>query len=116
VDNVYLEGFDFGRGWSMNRHEIHMTSPRKIQLHGLPVEWYPGTGGVLEGEIVHAVISSAEDFPKWEGKLQGKMVLIDEVSPPRERATKDHGPLDEAAHNSKCRLRIIRPTLCGPKT
>lgn len=85
VDNVYLESFEFGRGWSMIRSEIHMTSPRRAQLHGLPVEWHPGTDGVLEGEIVHALISSAEDFPKWQGKLKGKMVLIDEVSPPRER-------------------------------
>ena len=29
VENVYLEGFDFGRGWSAIRSEIHMTSPRQ---------------------------------------------------------------------------------------
>jgi hypothetical protein len=51
VENVYLESFDFGRGWSTTRTEIHMTSPRQKQLHGLSVEWHPGTGGVLEGEL-----------------------------------------------------------------
>jgi len=102
VENVYLESFDFGRGWSMNRTEIHMTSPRRVQLHGLPVEWHPGTGGVLEGEVVHAPISSIEDFQKWQGKLKGKMVLIDEVGPPRKPANKivtryDEVELDERA-------------------
>jgi len=96
VENVYLESFDFGRGWSMTRSEIRMTSPRQQQLHGLPVEWHPGTGGVLEGEVVHAPIGSIEDFQKWQGKLEGKMVLIDEVGPPREPANKIVTPLDGA--------------------
>jgi len=96
VENVYLESFDFGRGWSMNRSEIHMTSPRRAQLHGLPVEWHPGTGGVLEGEVVHAPISSVEDFQGWQGKLKGKMVLIDEVGSPREPRNKIVAPYDEA--------------------
>jgi len=94
VENVYLESFDFGRGWSTTRSEMHMTSPRQTQLYGLPIEWHPGTGGVLEGEIFYAPISSAEDFAEWEGKLQGKMVLIDDVGLPREAATKDVASYD----------------------
>jgi len=89
MENVRLESFDFGRGWSTTRSEIHMTSPRQAQLYGLPVEWHPGTGGVLEGEVIYAPISAEEDFADWEGKLQGKMVLIDEVGPPREAGTRD---------------------------
>ena len=68
IDNVYLESFDFGRGWSTARSEIHMTSPREKQLHGLPVEWHPGTDEVLEGDIILAPIASLEDFKEWEGK------------------------------------------------
>jgi len=83
IEDVYLESFDFGRGWSSTLTEVHMTSPRQVQLHGLSVEWHPGTDGVLEGDVVHAPISSIEDFDKWRGQLKGKMVLIDEVGPPR---------------------------------
>jgi hypothetical protein len=72
--NVHLEGFDFGRGWSAKRSEIHMISPRQTQLYGLPVQWHPGTGGVIEGEIVYAPISSEANFDEWKGKLQGKTV------------------------------------------
>ena len=79
VENVYLEPFMFGRGWTMTRSEVHMTSPRQVQLHALPMEWFPGTDGVIEGEVMYAPIAEVEDFVKWQGKLQGKMVLIDEV-------------------------------------
>jgi len=105
VENVYLESFDFGRGWSTTRTEVHMTSPRQKQLHGLSVEWHPGTGGALEGEVVYAPISSIEDFDKWRGKLKGKMVLIDEVGPSRQPGEKvlstyDDAELDERAQFS----------------
>ncbi|MBT5218153.1 MAG: M28 family peptidase [Woeseia sp.] len=95
VKNVYLESFDFGRGWSTTRSEIHMTSPRQTQLYGLPVEWHPGTDGVVEGEIVYAPISSEEDFAEWEGKLLDKMVLIDEVGPPHEADTRNVTSYDD---------------------
>lgn len=95
LENVRLEGFDFGRGWSAIRSEIQMTSPRRTQLYGLPDQWYPGTGGVLEGEIVYAPISSAEDFAEWKGKLQGKMVLIDDVGEPQEPRSRNYTSYDD---------------------
>lgn len=106
VDNVYLEGFEFGRGWSMIRSEFQMTSPRRIQLHGLPVEWHPGTNGVLEGEIFHAPMNSVDDFQKWQGKLRGKMVLIDEVGPPREPANRMVTPYDEATLDRRTMFKV----------
>jgi len=96
VNNVYLESFEFGRGWSTTRSEIHMTSPRQSQLYGLPVQWHPGTDGVLEGEILYAPIESAEDFAEWEGKLQGRLVLVDEVGPPAEATNRDFTSYDDA--------------------
>jgi len=113
MENVYLESFDFGRGWTTSRTEIHMTSPRQKQLHGLPVEWHPGTNGVLEGEIVHAPISTKEDFEEWQGKLKGKMVLIDEVGPPREPRNKIVAPYDEAELDERTLFNVPvgdRPT------
>ncbi|MGI9220544.1 MAG: M20/M25/M40 family metallo-hydrolase [Woeseiaceae bacterium] len=102
IEKAYLEPFEFGRGWSMTRGEVHMTSPRQAQLHALPIEWFPGTDGVIEGEIIYAPVSDVEDFARWRGKLAGKMVLIDEVSEPAPRETKIYAPytieeLDELA-------------------
>jgi len=106
IDDVYLESFEFGRGWSMSRTEIHMTSPRQIQLHGLPVEWHAGTGGVLGGEVIHAPISSIDDFEKWRGKLKGKMVLLDNMGPRRQPEDKVFSKYDDAQLDERAQFRI----------
>jgi len=106
IDTVYLESFEFGRGWSSTRTDIQMKSPRQKQLHGLSVEWHPGTGGVLEGEIIHAPIRSIDDFEKWRGKLKGKMVLLDEVGPPRQANDKVFSPYDDTQINERAKFKI----------
>jgi carboxypeptidase Q len=106
IEDVYLEDFEFGRGWSTTRSEIHMTSPRQTQLYGLPIAWHPGTGGVLEGEIIYAPISSEDDFEDWKGKLQGKMVLIDAVGPPREAVSRDFTSLDDEMLDERASFNV----------
>jgi carboxypeptidase Q len=106
IDDVYLESFEFGRGWSMTRSEIHMTSPRQVQINGLPVEWHTGTGGVLEGEVIHAPIRSIDDFEKWRGKLKGKMVLLDDMGPPRQPDDKVFSQYDDAQLDERAQFRI----------
>lgn len=79
LENARLEGFEFGYGWTGERSEVFMTEPRRTQLYALPLAWHPGTNGVIEGEVVHAPIRSKKDFKKWEGKLDGKIVLVSRV-------------------------------------
>ena len=79
LENARLEGFEFGYGWTAERSEVFMTAPRRTQLYALPLTWHPGTNGVIEGEVIHAPISSADDFSKWEGKLSGKIVMVHSV-------------------------------------
>jgi hypothetical protein len=109
IEDVYLEGFEFGRGWSTQRSEIHMTSPRQTQLYGLPIAWHPGTGGVLEGEIIYAPIGSEDDFEEWEGKLKGKMVLVSEVDEPHEPGNESIGTLFHANSEDQARKAIQLP-------
>jgi len=106
IDNVYLESFDFGRGWSTTRTEVHMTSPRAKQLHGLPMEWHPGTDEVLEGEIILAPIASLEDFKQWEGKLKGKMVLLDQPRPPSKRSNKTFSQLTDDELDERAQFKV----------
>jgi carboxypeptidase Q len=106
IDNVYLESFEFGRGWSTTHTDIQMTSPRQKQLHGLSVEWHAGTGGVLEGEVIHAPIRSIDDFEKWRGKLKGKMVLLDDMGPPRQANDKVFSQYDDAQLDERAKFKI----------
>lgn len=106
LENTHSEGFNFGPGWTPNHAYVHMTSPKKLQLYALPIAWHPGTNGVLEGEIFYAPMKSKKDFEKYEGKLAGKIVLVDKIraqKPPREKAFRRH---DEATLSKREEFRI----------
>ena len=77
LSNVHEEGYKFGRGWSVASYSVTMTAPRTLPLVAVPIAWTPGTNGVVNGEVVFAPISGPQDFASWQGKLAGKIVLLD---------------------------------------
>ena len=79
LSNVRKEGFDFGRGWWIERSSVRMIAPRAIQLSALPISWTPPTKGTIRAPIIVAPMTKETDFVKWHGKLAGRIVL---VSPP----------------------------------
>lgn len=76
LKNVRKEGFDFGRGWSIERSSVRMVSPRAIQLTAIPIAWTPATTGTLTAPVIVAPIRRTRDFDKWRGQLRGKIVLV----------------------------------------
>ncbi|MFN3931384.1 MAG: M20/M25/M40 family metallo-hydrolase [Brevundimonas sp.] len=89
LSNVRADPFEFGRGWSIVRSSARMTAPRPIDLRAIPVAWTPGTDGVISGQVVVAPMTSAGDFARWRGQLNGKIVMItkpDTGSEPTEAA------------------------------
>ncbi|HYM35152.1 MAG TPA: M20/M25/M40 family metallo-hydrolase, partial [Steroidobacteraceae bacterium] len=110
--NVHAEPFDFGRGWSIERAEARMVTPRVIVMHVIPVAWTPSTPGTISAGIVVAPMRRESDFAKWKGQLKGKVVLVDRPSdgsepdkPPFRRLTDEEiGKLDayqQPAHSEK---------------
>ncbi|MDB5579789.1 MAG: peptidase, partial [Bradyrhizobium sp.] len=88
---VHREGFEFGRGWSIERSSVRMISPRPIQLTAIPIAWTPSTGGVISAPVIVAPIKRERDFDKWRGQLKGKIVMVtlpDTGSEPAEGAFK----------------------------
>lgn len=79
--NVAYEPWSMGRSWSLERFSGHMIEPQVQPLIGYPKAWTPGTNGVVQGEVVLAVIESPADLERFRGTLRGKIVL-----PQRERA------------------------------
>lgn len=75
--NVHKEGFDFGRGWAIDRIDVRMLTPRVLQLHAIPIAWTPSTAGAVSAPIVVAPIRHEADLAAWRGKLAGKIVLVD---------------------------------------
>jgi hypothetical protein len=82
--NAKLEPFPFGRGWSNDKFYAMATTPGgSFPLTGYPQAWTHGTGGVVSGDAIHAVLAAEEDLAKLTGQLKGKFVLI---SPMRDMA------------------------------
>lgn len=87
LTNVRAEGFEFGRGWSIERSEARLVVPRVKPYRAIPIAWTPGTNGTIRAPIIVAPISRDRDFDKWRGQLRGRIVLItqpDEGSEPTE--------------------------------
>ena len=80
LERVHAEGFDFGRGWSIERIEVRMTEPRVLPLQAIPVAWTPPTKGRLTAPIIVAPMERERDFEKWKGKLEGKIVFVTKPS------------------------------------
>jgi carboxypeptidase Q len=75
LDNVRLERFPLGRGWSLERFSAHLLEPQVQPLIGMPKSWTDGTGGPMVADVVYAPILVEEDFETYRGQLAGKIVL-----------------------------------------
>jgi hypothetical protein len=78
---VHKEGFEFGRGWWIERSEVRMVAPRPIELRAIPLAWSPATNGAVTAPIIVAPIARVGDFERWKGKLKGKIVLVSDPTP-----------------------------------
>jgi len=65
----------FGRGWANDKFTANVITPQPFPLLAFPRAWTPGTAGPVTADAMLAVVDRAEDFPKWQGKLKGKIVL-----------------------------------------
>jgi len=81
LDNVHKDGFEFGRGWSITSSHAQMIEPRGKTLSAIPVAWTPATDGTITAPVVFAPIEQLDDLKSWQGKLNGKIVLISKIYP-----------------------------------
>lgn len=82
LENTAVEPWgEFGRGWSYSHVSVDMLEPRQTTLFAIPMAWTPGTDGVVEGEVMKVQIKDKDDFEKYEGKLDGKILLMDKERP-----------------------------------
>jgi hypothetical protein len=76
-----LEGYAFGRGWSLERATVQMVAPTPATLQALPRAFTPGTDGPRRGKVVKVRIESEKDTEKYRGQLAGRIVLVGEPRP-----------------------------------
>jgi len=76
LDDVHLEPWNFGNGWSNDKFTVKVMSDPSISLVATTKPWTPGTNGVVSAEAVEAVIQNETDFARLRGKLRGKFAMI----------------------------------------
>ena len=75
LQNIHIERFPFGQGWTIERFSVHMTAPQTAALIGQP-RWYsPSTNGPVAAEVVHLQAATEADLAKYKGQLRGKIVI-----------------------------------------
>jgi len=82
LDDVRLETWNFGNGWTNEKFSVKVVSDPTLSLRAYPKPWTPGTNAVISGEAVEAIIQNEADFEKLRGKLRGKFAMI--LPPPPE--------------------------------
>jgi carboxypeptidase Q len=135
--NAHLEGWAFGRGWSLERATVQMVAPDSATLIALPRAFTPGTDGPRRGKVVKVKIESEADTQKYRGQLAGRIVLMGEpratANPEKPQFTRyteqeldelaqfdlaprRRGPFDREELARRLRLqRILRPFFAAEK-
>jgi hypothetical protein len=85
LENVHLDEWGpFGQGWTLDRFAMHVTSPVRFPVHALPKAWSSGIDGPVTAEVVVFDPDSVEAFSEYDGKLEGKVVLLTDPRAPDE--------------------------------
>ncbi len=135
--NAHLEGWTFGRGWSLERAVVQMIKPAPATLVAVPRAFTPGTDGPRRGRVVKVKIESEADAEKYRGQLAGRILLLgeprDTANPEKPQFTRysdqeldglahfdvepaRRGPLDRETITRRMRLqRVLRPFFVAEK-
>ncbi len=99
---AWLEGWDFGHGWTLEECHVRMITPYPQPLQAVPMAWTPATGGTVRGRVVRARLESEDDLEEQRGKLAGAIVLLGEPRQPAlEREMFDRWDADELVELGK---------------
>ncbi len=75
LQNIHIERFPFGQGWTIERFSAHMTAPQMAVLIGQPRWNSPSTSGPVTSDVVHVQAATEGDLAKYKGQLRGKIVI-----------------------------------------
>ncbi len=74
-EDVHLESWEFGRGWSLEKFSVEMLEPRYLPMIGFPRGWSASTRGRLVAEPIMLGGKSAAEVRSLEDRLGGALVI-----------------------------------------
>jgi carboxypeptidase Q len=75
LDNVHLEPWKFGRGWTLEKFTLEMTEPRYKPLIGYAEGWSASTNGELVAAPVYLGNKTKEQIQALLPTLKGQIVM-----------------------------------------
>jgi len=79
LSNAHLEGWPFGRGWTLKRFSAEVVEPQAFPLLAYPRAWSPGLDAPLTADVVVVDAKNEQELEKYKGQLKGKIVLAGSV-------------------------------------
>jgi carboxypeptidase Q len=76
LEEVHLESWEYGRGWTLEGLTLEMIGPRYFPIIGFPEAWTPSTVGVLQGAPIYIGDWTAKEIADRAADLRGKIVLV----------------------------------------
>jgi hypothetical protein len=86
LENVHLESWEFGRGWTLEGLTLEMREPRYFPIVGYPEAWTPSTKGEIVATPVYVGDKTAEELDWMRPELNGAIVLL---TPPQTEFIKE---------------------------
>jgi Zn-dependent M28 family amino/carboxypeptidase len=81
LESVHLESYTIPHAWGRGTAKARIVSPTEHPLTIASAAWAPSTKGVIHGKVVYFDAKKVEDYPKFQGKLKGAIVITQEPSP-----------------------------------
>ncbi|MCH7474615.1 MAG: hypothetical protein IIA27_08065, partial [Gemmatimonadetes bacterium] len=75
MENVHLESWEFGRGWTLDHFTLEMVEPRYFPMIGYPEAWTPSTHGEIVSAPVFIGDKTADEIRAMASELRGAVVL-----------------------------------------
>ncbi len=78
LENVRLEPYEFGIGWSLDYVSVHMMTPQYMPVIAYPQSWSSSTNGRVVAKVVcidFQEIEDESDLDEYRGQLQDTIVF-----------------------------------------
>ena len=79
LQNVHLEPWKFGRGWTLERLTVDLVEPRYVPLTGYADGWSAATPGDIVAAPVFLGGKTPEDIEAMREKLRGAIVMTQPI-------------------------------------
>lgn len=70
---------DFGKGWTLEKSYVAISSPWYRSLIAYPRTWSAGTNGLQSGEVLLISAKDSVELDAYRGKLKDKILILDDL-------------------------------------